>query len=320
MDEGLEREGERETGSEELREAILGLERDLHPARDEEHEHEQQCGGAAETELLRESGVDEVGVEVRDQLVAVRGRERPLAEAGPAEAAAGNRIERLHELIALAVLPQHERSRLRAEDLCLRPGCEPDRDPLVHMRNLLVRGRAADREEHEPGCHVRQARSRDVEHRGEDPEIQECRTEVVGFDEYEHRPAPDQKQWAEVLQAPLCKHLALVPQVGGEEDDQEDLRQLARLKLELADVNPEALAVDLRPDHREPRQEEQRDRSDPEQVLVRLEQAVVAPQPEEGDGEQHNADDDPEPLLERVRGPEAVDLRQADRSQQAGHR
>ena len=36
----------------------------------------------------------------------------------------------------------------------------------------------------------------------------------------------------DVLQPALREHLALLAQVAGEEDDQEDLRQLARLELE----------------------------------------------------------------------------------------
>ena len=56
---------------EQLREAVVDLERDLHPARDEEHEDEQERRDADQPELLRERGVDEVGVDVRDQLAAV---------------------------------------------------------------------------------------------------------------------------------------------------------------------------------------------------------------------------------------------------------
>ena len=71
-DEGLQREAEREPGGEQLREAVVGLQRDPHPARDEEHVDEQQRGRADEAELLRDRGVDEVGVQVRDQRVAGR--------------------------------------------------------------------------------------------------------------------------------------------------------------------------------------------------------------------------------------------------------
>ena len=69
-DEGLQREAERQSGGEQLREAVVGQQRNAHPTRDEEHEDEQQPGGADEAELLRDRGVDEVGVEERDDRVA----------------------------------------------------------------------------------------------------------------------------------------------------------------------------------------------------------------------------------------------------------
>ena len=97
-----------------------------------------------------------------------------------------------------------------------------------------------------PTDHEREPRGRDVEHREEDPEVEEPRAEVVRRDEHEHAGAPDHEQRAEVLQPRLREHLALLAQVGGEEDDQEDLRELAGLEPERADVHPEARAVDRR--------------------------------------------------------------------------
>ena len=44
----------------------------------------------------------------------------------------------------------------------------------------------------------------------------------------------------------LREHLALLAQIGGEEDDQEDLRELAGLERERADAHPEPRAVDGR--------------------------------------------------------------------------
>jgi hypothetical protein len=98
------------------------------------------------------------------------------------------------------------------------------------------------------------------------------------------------------------------------------LGELARLELEVADVHPQARAVHRRAEPRDTRQEEQHDRADPEQVLVVLEHAVVASQADQRDGEQGEADHDPQRLLERVVGAEPVDLAEADRGQEAGHR
>ena len=55
------------------------------------------------------------------------------------------------------------------------------------------------------------------------------------------------EQRPEVLQPALREHLALLAQVAGEEDDQRDLRELARLELERAELHPQAGAVDRSP-------------------------------------------------------------------------
>ena len=82
-DERLQREAERQPGGEQLREAVLRQQRDAHAAHDEDHVDEQQRGGADQPELLRERGVDEVGVEVGDELRAVDRGERPLPSPVP---------------------------------------------------------------------------------------------------------------------------------------------------------------------------------------------------------------------------------------------
>ena len=300
-----------EPGREQLREAVVGLQRDLHPARDEEHEDEQQRGDADQAELLRERGVDEVGVHERDQLLPPSGVVNvPLPSPAPPKPPFAIEYSDLHELVALAVLSQREPAGRRAEDLVDRPRMQPDHDALVDVADLLVGDVAAGDEEPEPDEHERQARRRDVEHREEDPEVEEARAEVVRHDEHEHARAPDHEQRADVLQPSLREHLALLAQVRGEEDDQEDLRELAGLELERADAHPEPRAVDGRPEPGQPRQEEQHDRADPEEVLVRLEHAVVAAQAEERQREERDADHDPEALLERVARAEAVDLGQ----------
>ena len=62
-------------------------------ARNEEHVDEQDRRDPDEAELVRKRGVDEVRVQEGDQLAAARRRERPLAEAGAAEAAERDREE-----------------------------------------------------------------------------------------------------------------------------------------------------------------------------------------------------------------------------------
>ena len=171
----------------------------------------------------------------------VGGRERALAEPRAAVAAVRDRVQRLHELVARAVLAEGEPAGLRAEHLVVGPGLQPDRHALADVGDLVVGGPAADGEERRGRrATYASARRGDVEHRQEDPEVEEPRAEVVRDDEDEHRAAPDQQQRGHVLQPALREHLALLAQVRRQEDDQRDLRQLAGLELEPADVAPTA--------------------------------------------------------------------------------
>ena len=197
---------------------------------------------------------------------------------------------------------------------------QPDRHAVADVPDEVVDGERACQEERRADADVQRAPRGDVEHSEEDPEVEERRAEVVRLDEHEHRAAPDQQQRPEVLQPSLCEHLALLAQVAGEEDDQEDLRELARLELERADVDPEARAVDGRAEPGQRRQHEQHDRRDAEEVLVALELPVVVAQQEERRRERPERDHDPETLAKRVRGVQPVDLGQADARQQPGHR
>ena len=106
----------------------------------------------------------------------------------------------------------------------------------------------------------------------------------------------------------------------GEEDDEEDLRELARLEPERADVDPELDAVDPLPEPGDGRQHQQHDRRDAEDVLVALEDAVVEAQPDEHERERGDADRDPDELPAPVLGVEAVDEREPDRAEERGER
>ena len=232
--------------------------------------------------------------------------ERPAAEPGPSEAAERDREQRLHELVRLVVR--------------VGPGVEPDRHAVLDARDHLVdEGRPGEEERH-PADDEDDARRRDVEHPEEDPEVEKPRAEVVRLHEHGHRAAPDQEQRAEVLQPSLREHLALLAQVAREEHDQQDLRELARLDAERPELDPEARAADLLADARQRGQHEQRERDDPDHVLVRLEPPVVVAERDERRREERDADHDPQPLAERVVGIQAVDLGQADRRQQSRHR
>ena len=137
-DERLQREPEREPCGEELREAVLRLQRDAHPADDEDHEHEQQRRRADEPELLCDRREDEVGAQVGDELRPVDGRERPLTDPGAAEAAVRDRVQALHELVRRAVLPVLELPVEGAVDPLVRPGVQPDRDAVLDVLDRVV--------------------------------------------------------------------------------------------------------------------------------------------------------------------------------------
>ena len=119
---------------------------------------------------------------------------------------------------------------------------EPDRDPLGDVRDLALGDVAAGEEEPEPDARRTSSRAgRDVEHRDEDPEVEEapsrCRSSSTSTS---IAPAQIDEQRPHVLQPPLREHLALLAQVAGEEDDQEDLRELARLEREARRRAPRA--------------------------------------------------------------------------------
>ena len=113
------------------------------------------------------------------------------------------------------------------------------------------------------------------------------------------------------------QHLAALAEVAGEEDDEQDLGELARLDLELTDAQPEAGAVDRGAER--DRQEQQPDRDRAARVLERLEPADVAGDDHHGD-EQHQAEQHPDPLVAGQLRRDPVDLDQADGGQHRGDR
>ena len=126
----------------------------------------------------------------------------------------------------------------------------------MHPGDGVVGREGAREEEDQPGRRVRDAAGGHVEHPQEDAEVQQGSSEVARLHQDEHRGAPDQEQWAEILEAALGQHLALLAQVAGQEHDQEDLGQLAGLELQRTDVHPQPGAVHPLPEDGEARQRE----------------------------------------------------------------
>ena len=201
----------------------------------------------------------------------VDGREGPLTEAGASEAPVPDRVQALHELVRRAVLAELEPSVQRAVDALVRPGLEPDRHAILDVLERGVESRGAAHEEREAGRDEERAARRRIEHREEDPEVEECAAEVVRLDDHEHGGAPDHEQRSEVLEPALGDDLPFLAQVAGEEEDQADLRELAGLKLERSEVHPQAHAVDALAEPGNGGQQQKRDGSDAEEVAVGLE-------------------------------------------------
>ena len=200
------------------------------------------------------------------------------------------------------------------------PRVEPRVDAHADAADRRVRERRASREQREAGGDEERPPRGHVEHGQEDPEVEERAAEVVRLDDDEHRRAEEEEQRPEVLEPRLRQHLALLAEVGGEEDDEEHLRELAGLEAERADVDPEPRAVHRPADHRQRRQREQDDRCHAADVLVALDPPVVASEDEAARWPWRHADDDPGGLAQRVGGVDAVDLGDADRRQQRHER
>ncbi len=94
------------------------------------------------------------------------------------------------------------------------------------------------------------------------------------------------------------EQLARVAQVGREEDDDRDLRQLRRLEGDRPDAHAEVRAVDLLADARDTREQQEPQPGQGDRVPVALEHPVVA-QREDRRGERAEPDDEPLRLLPR---------------------
>ena len=148
------------------------------PRRHEEHVEEQQRRGADQPELLRERRVDEVGVQEGIRSVPPVVANVPLPRP----------------------VPRSRRSRSSTSDCddlvpVVRAACARDRSRCDPLLDAPIAGRAAPAgdEEHEPARRRTRPSGGDVQHRQEDPVVEERAAQVVRLDEDEHRRAPDQR-------------------------------------------------------------------------------------------------------------------------------
>jgi hypothetical protein len=82
------------------------------------------------------------------------------------------------------------------------------------------------------------------------------------------------------------EHLSIVPEVARDEDDQENLGELAGLERDRADRDPEVRAVDRLAEPGKGRQDQEPDGDDPERVLVVVEPPVPVAEDEDREREE----------------------------------
>ena len=201
---------------------------------------------------------------------------------------------------------------------------QPDLDPLVDVRDGGDDEVRADEEEEHPDDDEAEAPGRHVEQRQEGGEEHQRAAEVADEDEQEHRRAPDDQHRAEVFERrqgdaedpprPDDQHLAVLAQVGGEEDDDRDLRELGRLEGDRADLHPQVGAIDLFADPRQARRQQQQDADRGDDVPVALEHVVIA-QELDRQREEDEAEDEPVGLVAGEAFVDPVEHHQAERGQ-----
>ncbi len=277
------------------------------PAQTEHGVGDDERGAAQKPDLLADRREDEVGLDRGDAT-----GESP-SDAHSRHATGSEREERLHELVAAAG--------------GVGERVEPDVDARLHVSEREVRGRRADREEHEAHDHVADAPRRRVDHHEEDPEEQQARAQVLLGDEHEQRDGPHEQQRPELLErrhpdaqdAPRRdrQQFAVLGEVGGEEEHDEDLGDLAGLERQRSETKPELRAVHLAAD--EGGQHEQRDRREHDRVLVAREGLERAHRHERRH-EYGHADEQPHDLASSEGGVEAGDEREAHAGEQRGDR
>ena len=208
-------------------------------------------------------------------------------------------------------------------------GVEPRLDADLDMGEREVGADEAKRDEDQADHEVRFLAGSDVEHRQEDEEEHERAAEVLleGDDHQRDRPHDQHRnERAGVGYADRAdavgehrEHLAVLGQVGRQEDDDADLGDLAGLEGESCDGQPDAAAVDLVADDREQRREQQ-DQADEHDAVFVLGEALKVLHEGEHDHHEHHAEQKPADLFHRQFRGKARDEGDADARQGEGDR
>ena len=243
--------------------------------------------------LLADGREDEVAFHDRDAGDAVAAACHAAPDSRAEQVAVGKRIDGLHELIAGV--------------LCVGEGIKPGSDTRLHVVEGEVGAHAADGNEAQADDQVELLSCGNVEHDQEHEEEHERAAEILleHDDEHCHAPHEEQRQErADVGQAERAympsehrEHLAVLRKVAGQEEHDNDLRDLAWLEGESAYMQPDAAAVDFLADAGDHRREQKNDADDGERVLVVGEPVGIAQKRHDRDHE-HDAQEQPNDLVD----------------------
>ena len=173
------------------------------------------------------------------------------------------------------------------------------------MRELAVREHRTEGEQEPADRQVRRPFGGDPEERHEQREEQQRAAEVLLADHHDERRRPREQHRAEVLgirernrsdaSAADGEELALLHEVGREEEGEEDLGELAGLEVDRSDAHPDAGAEVLPADAGHEREQQKGEAEEPDGPAVALEVADPANQ-HERDDERGDADCHPSRL------------------------
>lgn len=277
-DEQLPGDGEGQARGEQLAERVADDQRGAQAALDQDQVDHDHRGQAEQPELLADGRGDEVALRDRHLVGA------PAAQPGAEQPAGAQPEQRLRHLVSGAVVVGER----------VQPGVHAG----LHVAEGLVGDGGAAGEQHQADDQPAGALGGHVEHHDEDAEQQQRAAQVALEDQHEDRHDPHDDDRAEVaaarqlqahhLAAGQGQHVALVHQVGGEEDDQADLGELTGLDGEAGHPDPQLGAVDLgdrRRQHGGDGQEHQAQQH--EDVGVAGQQPRVADAEQHADEQQH---------------------------------
>ena len=224
--EHLEGHGEHQTGCEKLAEPILDLHRGDHSGRDDQQIHHENGQQAGESQFLTQGRIDVVGVGDRGK------RRIPLPKARAHQTAGSQSENTGDELIRTAIL-------LVVLFRCER--MQPGIDSRPHMAEQVGCRKRADGEREKSDDYPTRTSGRHIQHGHEHGEEHQRRTKIMLHDQNAHGDDPHHDDRSHVLNTRQLQAqdllasdrelVAMVEQVGCEEERKEQLGEFAGLEL-----------------------------------------------------------------------------------------